>query len=122
MKLVRFTDTYQQNRVGVLEGDLIYATTWTGDMLSLLRSGIRPQVTSVTKYLQSQVKLQSPYIPPKIICIGRNYADHAAEMGNSVPEAPFLFGKFSSSVIGHGDDIRWSTHLTEKVDWKVSWQ
>ena len=43
--------------------------------------------------------------PGKIICIGRNYSEHAAETGDDVPPAPLIFGKFPSTIIGPGDAI-----------------
>ena len=43
--------------------------------------------------------------PTKIVCVGRNYAAHARELGNDVPERPLLFLKPASSVIGDGDSI-----------------
>jgi 2-keto-4-pentenoate hydratase/2-oxohepta-3-ene-1,7-dioic acid hydratase in catechol pathway len=43
--------------------------------------------------------------PEKIICIGLNYKDHAAESGNAVPDIPVLFPKFANSVIGPGEPI-----------------
>src|SRR5947209_1568556 len=46
------------------------------------------------------VRLLAPVLPSKIVCIGRNYADHAAEMGGDVPEEPIIFLKPSTSVIG----------------------
>lgn len=46
------------------------------------------------------VELLSPVFPTKVVCVGRNYADHAAELGNEVPERPILFLKPSTSVIG----------------------
>jgi 2-keto-4-pentenoate hydratase/2-oxohepta-3-ene-1,7-dioic acid hydratase in catechol pathway len=44
--------------------------------------------------------------PGKIVCVGRNYRDHAKELGNEVPREPLLFLKPPSSVIGDGDAIR----------------
>jgi 2-keto-4-pentenoate hydratase/2-oxohepta-3-ene-1,7-dioic acid hydratase in catechol pathway len=41
----------------------------------------------------------------KIICVGRNYAEHAAELGDDPPEEPLLFGKFDNTLIGAGDEI-----------------
>lgn len=43
--------------------------------------------------------------PSKIVCVGRNYADHARELGNDVPKAPLLFLKPSSAMIGDGEAI-----------------
>ena len=52
-----------------------------------------------------EVKLLAPTIPSKIICIGKNFADHAAEIGEEVTAEPLIFFKPSSSIIGHGDAI-----------------
>ncbi len=52
------------------------------------------------------VRLLSPILPSKVIGIGRNYAAHAAELGNEVPAAPLLFLKPSTAVIGPADAIR----------------
>ena len=41
----------------------------------------------------------------KIICVGRNYAEHAAELGDAPPEAPLIFGKFTNTLIGPGEPI-----------------
>ena len=54
----------------------------------------------------TDVALLAPVIPrSKVVCVGRNYRDHAAEMGNDVPAAPMLFFKPNTSVIGPGDAI-----------------
>lgn len=47
-----------------------------------------------------------PFTPTKIVCVGRNYAEHAAELGNDVPTEPLLFLKAPSSLIGAGENIR----------------
>jgi 2-keto-4-pentenoate hydratase/2-oxohepta-3-ene-1,7-dioic acid hydratase in catechol pathway len=51
------------------------------------------------------VELLCPVAPSKIVCVGRNYAEHAAELGNSVPKEPLLFLKAPSSLIRNGDSI-----------------
>ena len=54
----------------------------------------------------ADVALLAPVIPrSKVVCVGRNYRDHAAELGNDVPTAPMLFFKPNTSVIGPGDSI-----------------
>jgi 2-keto-4-pentenoate hydratase/2-oxohepta-3-ene-1,7-dioic acid hydratase in catechol pathway len=53
----------------------------------------------------SEVTLLAPVSPSKIVCVGRNYREHAAELGNKMPEEPLLFLKPSSSIIGPGDSI-----------------
>ena len=52
-----------------------------------------------------ELKVLAPTIPSKIICVGKNYAEHAAEMGSSVPEEPVIFLKPNTSVIGDEDTI-----------------
>ncbi len=53
----------------------------------------------------SQVRLLAPCTPTKILCVGRNYAAHAQELGNEVPTRPLLFFKPPSSVIGPEEEI-----------------
>ncbi|MFI5262567.1 MAG: fumarylacetoacetate hydrolase family protein [Candidatus Limnocylindrales bacterium] len=57
--------------------------------------------------------------PGKVVAIGRNYADHAAEGGAAPPSAPLIFAKWPSSVIGSGDEIRWDPALTAQVDYEA---
>src|SRR5438128_8072342 len=52
-----------------------------------------------------RVKLLAPVTPSKIVCVGRNYAAHAAELGNEVPKEPLIFLKPPSSLIGPGEPI-----------------
>ncbi|MEH0840966.1 fumarylacetoacetate hydrolase family protein [Micromonospora sp. CPCC 205711] len=65
------------------------------------------QVTfSGARWALSDVRLLSPILPSKVVCVGRNYAEHAAEHGSEVPKEPLLFLKPSTSVIGPRDAIR----------------
>jgi 2-keto-4-pentenoate hydratase/2-oxohepta-3-ene-1,7-dioic acid hydratase in catechol pathway len=58
------------------------------------------------RVLLADVRLLAPVIPrSKVVGIGRNYAEHAAELGNKVPEVPLLFFKPNTSVIGPGEAI-----------------
>ncbi|CAL9572102.1 fumarylacetoacetate hydrolase family protein [Streptomyces albus] len=52
-----------------------------------------------------KVRLLPPTLPNKVVAVGRNYAEHARELGNEVPETPVTFFKPSTSVIGPGDPI-----------------
>jgi len=58
------------------------------------------------RWALADVRLLSPILPSKVVGVGRNYAEHADELGNEVPKEPLLFLKPSSSVIGSGDVIR----------------
>lgn len=57
--------------------------------------------------------------PGKIIAIGLNYKDHARESGMEPPSNPLVFSKFTTSLIGDGDEIVIPKGLTERVDWEV---
>ena len=52
-----------------------------------------------------EVKLLAPVVPSKIVCVGRNYREHAAELGNKMPDEPLLFLKAPSAVIASGEQI-----------------
>src|SRR5215208_1769826 len=58
------------------------------------------------RWALADVRLLAPIFSSKVIGIGRNYADHAAEFGNEVPKEPLIFIKPSTSVIGPNDAIR----------------
>jgi 2-keto-4-pentenoate hydratase/2-oxohepta-3-ene-1,7-dioic acid hydratase in catechol pathway len=53
----------------------------------------------------AEVKLVTPCMPSKIICVGRNYVEHAKELGNEVPKVPLIFFKPPSSIISNGENI-----------------
>jgi 2,4-didehydro-3-deoxy-L-rhamnonate hydrolase len=56
--------------------------------------------------------------PQAVLCIGQNYAAHAAESGDAVPEVPILFFKHPATVVGPFDDIRLPAGA-EKLDWEI---
>ncbi len=58
------------------------------------------------RWAVADVRLLSPILPSKVVCVGRNYAEHASELGNEVPKEPLLFLKPSTTVIGHHDVVR----------------
>ena len=59
------------------------------------------------RFAQADVRLLSPILPSKVVCVGKNYAAHVAEMNTGdAPKEPLLFLKPSTSVIGPGDAIR----------------
>lgn len=112
------TYTYQSRTVtGAIIDDRIYTTSSADSMLYMIRRGITP--TRTYEYLPlADVKLEAPLRPGKLICIGRNYAEHAKETGSDVPTAPIIFAKFPSSIIGNSDTITWSESITTQVDWE----
>ena len=68
----------------------------------------------------ASVELLAPVPRPgKVVAIGRNYREHAAEEGVDPPTAPLIFAKWPSSVVGHGAEIRWDPGLTGQVDYEA---
>jgi 2-keto-4-pentenoate hydratase/2-oxohepta-3-ene-1,7-dioic acid hydratase in catechol pathway len=65
----------------------------------------------------AQARILSPVHPSKIVCVGRNYREHAAELGNEVPAEPLLFLKAPSALIAAGDTIR-RPSLSQRVDFE----
>jgi 2-keto-4-pentenoate hydratase/2-oxohepta-3-ene-1,7-dioic acid hydratase in catechol pathway len=63
----------------------------------------------------SEATLFAPVHPGKIVCVGRNYRDHAAELGNEVPVEPLLFFKPPSSLLSPGANIR-RPRLSHRTD------
>ena len=73
-------------------------------------TGVRHQV--------ADVRLLAPVLPSKVVAIGRNYAEHAAELGNEAPAEPLIFLKPSTSVIGPGEAIVRPAGLSQRVDFE----
>ena len=67
--------------------------------------------------LLDELVLLPPVRPGKIVAVGRNYADHARELGNEPPKEPILFLKPPSAVIAHGQSIRLPS-VSERVDFE----
>ena len=101
MRIARFTSG-SDPRFGVVEGEpgAERLVVLTGDPLYM-----PVQPTGETVALE-EVRLLAPVIPrSKVVGIGRNYAAHAAELGNEVPAEPLAFLKPNTSVVGPGDPV-----------------
>jgi 2-keto-4-pentenoate hydratase/2-oxohepta-3-ene-1,7-dioic acid hydratase in catechol pathway len=103
MRLVTFQPASGRPEAGVLTGSRI-AGLGT-DMLSVIASGgVQPKPGA--EHELSAVKLLAPIPrPPKFICVGLNYRDHAAEAKQQIPTVPTIFNKFTNVVIGPGAPI-----------------
>ncbi len=78
-----------------------------------------PTSSNALYYEHEQVRLRAPIPdPPKVICIGLNYRDHAAESGAPIPAEPVLFSKFSSAIIGPEEPIR-LPRVSREVDYEA---
>ncbi len=105
MRIVRFAHP-QGMSFGTVESDGNLAQIEGHPFGSIVYTGAR--------FDPGDVRLLSPILPSKVIGVGRNYAEHAAEMGGEVPTEPMIFLKPSTSVIGPGDVIR-LTELSDNV-------
>ncbi|MFJ7525310.1 fumarylacetoacetate hydrolase family protein [Streptomyces griseus] len=97
---------------GAVEGQ---GTVESGDLVLDIIKGI-PYADfelSGTKVPLNKVRLLPPVLPNKVVAIGRNYAEHAAELGHEVPDAPITFFKPTTSVIGSGDAIEYPSFSNE---------
>ena len=65
----------------------------------------------------AQAVLLPPVSPSKIVCVGRNYREHAAELGNEVPAEPLLFFKPPSSLLAPGSEVR-RPRISQRVDFE----
>ena len=90
MKICRFT-IGEEIHTGVLQDGRVFL--------------FEDEPRSEASFAVDEVKLLPPVTPSKIVCVGRNYAEHAAELGNEVPKEPLLFLKAPSALIGDGDEI-----------------
>jgi len=78
----------------------------TGDKIELITGLPWPDISDPVAALNlADVKILAPVIPSKVVCVGKNYADHAKEMGGEVPAEPVIFIKPNTTVIGEGDYI-----------------
>lgn len=67
-----------------------------------------------------ELTLLSPVLRPgKVVAVGLNYREHAAEGGRETPPEPVLFAKFTTSIVGHGAEITWDPGLTTAVDFEA---
>src|SRR6185369_11598806 len=103
MRLVTFQGVGSSPQAGVVSGDTV--TGLGTDMLSVIAAGTPPSASG-TSYALSSVQLLAPIPrPPKFICVGLNYRDHAREAGLEIPTVPTIFNKFTNVVIGPGAPI-----------------
>lgn len=100
MKLCRFQHKdFFAPHYGILEDDCVRP------LLDADAMGSRPR-SRIDKLPLAEVQILAPVAPSKIVCVGRNYHEHAAELGNKMPTEPLLFLKAPSSVIASEEKIQ----------------
>src|SRR5207237_1248387 len=97
MKIHRFHDA-EHVRVGIREGDRL----WRYSGRDALDIG---EVEEVRPIPMAEARLLAPVAPGKIVAVGRNYADHAKELGNDAPPEPIIFLKPPSALLAPGGTI-----------------
>ncbi len=96
MKIIRFLAEDGSVRHGVVEDDVVR---------ELLRPPVEGLVPMGTTWPLAAVRLLAPVRPTKMLCVGINYRDHAAEMGHPMPDEPVLFMKPTTALAGPSDAI-----------------
>lgn len=129
MRLVSYLSNGAPRVGGMRDGQIIDLTaadasipTSMKALLALGAAGIeraRAATANGPVVPRDSVQLLAPVPDPeKVICIGLNYADHAAESGQPIPPEPVVFNKFPTTVRAHGDAIV-LPKLTDKVDYEA---
>ncbi len=109
MKFLRFKSKEGKTYTGVLEDGDIYEIE--GDIFQEYK-------VTKNKHPLSEIRFLPPCNPTKIVAVGLNYRDHAAEMKKPIPEEPLLFMKPSTAVIGHEDKIIYPNHMASRLDYE----
>lgn len=100
MKLCRIShESLETDRYAVLEGSSVQLLS------DDYKFGDTDFSNKEDAFTLEGVKLLAPVVPSKIVCVGRNYREHAAELGNKLPDEPLLFLKAPSAVLATGEQI-----------------
>jgi 2-keto-4-pentenoate hydratase/2-oxohepta-3-ene-1,7-dioic acid hydratase in catechol pathway len=119
---VKIAQFYENNRIrlGLVRSGSIIPLDFDGDMVAFIGSARICNPQSSGTLAIDQVKLAPPVTrPAKIIGIGLNYRDHAAEQNTPIPDEPKIFAKFPNTLIGPNDTIAWDTAVTSRVDYEA---
>jgi 2-keto-4-pentenoate hydratase/2-oxohepta-3-ene-1,7-dioic acid hydratase in catechol pathway len=103
MRLVTFQRSGGTPEAGIVSGN--HVTPLGNDMISICASGRVPEPSAPPVDLGSVTVLAPIPRPPKFICVGLNYRDHAAEAHLEIPTVPTIFSKFSNVVVGPGAPV-----------------
>jgi len=94
MRQLRFRDS---------DGDVRLGELADGEVTAFPKQASR--LDSTATFAREDVETLPPCRPSKVVCVGRNYADHAEEMGSDVPDRPLFFLKPPNAVASDGDDL-----------------
>src|SRR3954466_6010998 len=99
------------------DGDVAFGVVEGDDVAELAGHPFGPVAFTGRRLPLSGVRLLAPVLPSKVVAIGKNYAEHASEMGGDVPEQPLIFLKPSTAVAGPGDAIAYPPS-SQRVDYE----
>ena len=88
-----------------VEGEVSFGVVEADEVAALTSHPFGPLAFSGERYPLGSVRLLAPVLPSKVVAIGKNYADHAREMGGEPPASPVMFLKPSTAVVGEGDPV-----------------
>jgi 2-keto-4-pentenoate hydratase/2-oxohepta-3-ene-1,7-dioic acid hydratase in catechol pathway len=121
MRIVRFIEKRSgvseeglTPRWGLLDGEVVYPVEQAPYLVTLKEVDDGVRLYGAPRSLP-ELKLVAPVIPGKVVCVGRNYAEHAAELGNEVPSEPLIFLKPPSTVIGPDAPVVYPS-ISQRVD------
>jgi len=118
MHLVTFDDNGSE-ALGVLRDGRVHAVAGPATMAELIENPGTLTVLDDSTPLDD-VRLLAPLPRPRnVICIGRNYREHAEEQDTETPAEPAIFLKTTTSVVGPGHDITWDPGYTAQVDYEA---
>lgn len=118
MKYLRYLDSNNENCIGLIKDNELYKLNYLSIMDAANDFYVNDNVDIIEKVDSNSVKIISPVIPTKIVCVGLNYKDHAEELHMSLPDEPLLFMKASSTIIAHEDTII-CPNQSSKVDYEA---
>jgi len=96
---------FQVPEQGPVSSPLLYGVQDAREVREITGQPWRTWSLGPKKWDTNKVRLVAPVEPSKIVCVGRNYAAHAAELGNEIPKEPLLFLKPPSSIVGPDEPI-----------------
>ena len=123
MRIVRYSLSFDDDPIMPFETETAWGLIIDGLLYSLTQA---PYLEEVDGHYSldiepgggmsmERVRLHAPVTPGKIVCVGRNYVAHAAELGNAVPEEPLIFLKPPSALIGPDEPVVYPS-ISERVD------
>jgi 2-keto-4-pentenoate hydratase/2-oxohepta-3-ene-1,7-dioic acid hydratase in catechol pathway len=138
VKIITFSSAASPSAIGILDGDEVVPLAADpglpasmADFVALGAEGFERAAAvqiNATRIARDEVRLLAPIRPRNnVMCVGKNYADHAREFNSSgfdasakqtVPDAPVIFTKALSSLVGPGDEVRVSDDPTTTSDYE----